>query len=101
MLSAVANENEMEKILAGVIIERALIEVGGSDLHESVHRWLDSEYHYHFSDCLEHPESLRKTLQRRCGDKYVIIVNKIKVLLGEYSEKEPFLEFMRKLGLES
>jgi hypothetical protein len=96
----VASVNEMEKILAGVTIERALIEVGGSELHESVQRWLDSEYRYHFSDCLEHPESLRKTLQRRCGDRYVVILNKIKGLLGEYSEREPFLEFMEKLGLE-
>lgn len=94
-----ANKDEMDKILASVTIERALIEVGGSELHESVRSWLDSEYHYYFSDCLEHPESLRKTLQRRCGDKYVVIVNKIKGLLGEYSEKEPFLEFMRRLGL--
>lgn len=95
-----ANENEMEKILASVTIERALIEVGGSELHDSVQRWLDSEYSYNFSDCLEHPESLRKTLQRRCGDKYVTIVNKIKGLLGEFSERAPFLEFMEKLGLE-
>ncbi|MGI0087153.1 MAG: hypothetical protein ACREBI_04225 [Nitrosotalea sp.] len=95
-----ANENEMEKILASVTIERALIEVGGRELHESVERWLDSEYHYRFSDCLEHPESLRKTLQRRCGDKYVAIVNRIRGLLGEISEREPFLEFMEKLGLE-
>lgn len=91
----------MEKILAGVTIERALIEVGGSTLHESVARWLDSEYRYNFSDCLDHPESLRKTLQRRCGDKYVAIVNKIRSLLGDVSEREPFLEFMKKLGLEN
>ncbi|MDE1867952.1 MAG: hypothetical protein KGI08_09625 [Thaumarchaeota archaeon] len=88
----------MEKILVSVTIERALIEVGGSGLHESVQKWLDSEYHYNFSDCLEHPESLRKTLQRRCGDKYITIINKMRGLLGEVSEKEPFLEFMKKLG---
>ena len=90
----------MEKILAGVTIERALIEVGGSTLHESVARWLDSEYRYNFSDCLDHPESLRKTLQRRCGDKYVAIINKIRSLLGEVSEREPFVEFMNRLGME-
>lgn len=90
----------MEKILAGVTVERALIEVGGNSLHESVARWLDSEYHYKFSDCLDHPESLRKTLQRRCGDKYIIIINKINSLLGEVSEKETFAEFMEKLGLD-
>ena len=90
----------MEKILAGVTVERALLEVGGSALHESVARWLDSEYRYNFSDCLDHPDSLRKTLQRRCGDKYVTIINKIRGLLGEVSEREPFLEFMNKLGME-
>ena len=95
-----SNEKEMEKILASVTVERALLEVGGSDLHESVERWLDSEYHYSFSDCLDHPDSLRKTLQRRCGDKYVVIINKIRGLLGEVSEREPFLEFMNKLGME-
>lgn len=93
-------EKEMEKILAAVTIERALVEVGDSALHESVAKWLESEYHYAFSDCLEHPESLRKTLQRRCSDKYIVIVNKIRELLGEVSDREPFLEFMNRLGME-
>lgn len=88
----------MEKILVSITIERALIDVGGTSLHESVENWLYSEYRYKFSDCLEYPESLRKVLQRRCGDKYGIVVNKIKTFLGEVSEKEPFLEFLKKIG---
>ncbi len=94
------DDKEMEKILASVTIERALTEVGGSTLRDSVAQWLDSEYSYNFSDCLDHPESLRKTLQRSCGDKYVAIINKIMQLLGEISAREPFLEFMKKLGAE-
>jgi hypothetical protein len=88
----------MEKILVSITIERALLDVGGTSLHESVENWLYSEYRYRFSDCLEHPESLRKVLQRRCGDKYDNIVNKIKTSLGEFSEKEPFFEFLQRLG---
>lgn len=88
----------MEKILVGIAIERSLLDVGGSDLHQSVQNWLYSEYRYHFSNCLEHPESLRKILQRRCGDKYDTIVNKIQGLLGEVSQREPFLEFMKQIG---
>jgi len=93
----VAN-NEMEKILVSITIEKALLDVGGADLHQSVQTWLYSEYQYHFSNCLEHPESLRKILQRRCGDKYGIIVNKIQGLLGEVAQREPFLKFMQQIG---
>lgn len=90
--------NEMEKILVGITVERALIDIGGKELHESVENWLYSEYRYHFSDCLEHPESLQSILQKRYGDKYAGIVNKIKIFLGEVSEREPFLEFVKKIG---
>ena len=92
--------NQIEKILVSMTIERSLIDVGGTDLHESVENWLYSEYHYRFSDCLDHPESLQKVLKQRCDDKYDMVVNKIKIFLGEMSEREPFLEFTKRINLD-
>ena len=88
---------EMEKILASITIERALIDVGGAELHESVQNLLYSEYGYHFSDCLEHPESLRNILEKRHVTKYDDIIQTIKNFLGETSWRTPFLEFVEKI----
>ena len=90
--------NDMEKILVSITVERALIDVGGADLHQSVQNWLYSEYRYHFSDCLEHPESLLSILQKKCGDQCGDIVYKIHGLLGDVSQREPFQGFVKKIG---
>lgn len=88
---------EMEKILAAVAIERALIDVCGTELHDSVKNWLYTEYLHRFSDCLENPKPLRHILEKKYGDKYIEIVQEIKSFLGDASQREPFLGFMKKL----
>ena len=81
------NENEiLYKGLTVLVMEKTLLDVG-KPVYDTVLYLLDKRYHCYLSDCYEHPEYLNEILKELYGNSYVVIAEKIKKQLEEFSYK--------------
>ena len=90
------DEDKVQKALATLAIEQALIEFNNASF-EIVTNKLLSDFGCYLSDCYKNPEYLKKTLVDLYGDSHNIITELIKKHLGEYATRKGISKFLHKL----
>ena len=82
-----------KKVLVGLAIKKALLEIGKPTYDEVVHR-LYFEHHCQLSDCYDHPEYIKSILEEIFGNAHKVIVESIKERLDEFNTQPQFQEFL-------
>ncbi len=86
-------ENEVQKALTSLAIERTLLDFG-KPVYEKVTNMLYKNYHCYIPDCYDHPEYLRDILGKIYGNAHHAIVESIHKQLDEFSYKKPVERFL-------
>ena len=96
-MKTVLDECVLNKALAILSIENALLEVGNKT-YDYVADLVNKEYHCGLTDCYEHPEYLSAILKRLYGNSYGAIVESIKNQLEEFSNRKSIGRFVEILS---
>lgn len=92
-------DDTLKKILVNLAIEKALFETGHISLFTDVSKMLFTDYHISLSDCMGHPQYLKRTLDKLVDRKTcTIIINSIKNILSEFTYYKLVKAFLDGLG---
>ena len=86
-------ESLTKKELFSAVVEDALNEIGTLAL-DMVWSRLVQEYHCSIADCLGYPEYLKKVLNQIFGYADMVIIERIKERLAQFSSEQPVHEFL-------
>ena len=90
------DEDKIQKALATLAIEQALIEFNNASF-EIVTNKLLTDFGCYLSDCYKNPEYLKKTLVDLYGDSHSIIMESIKQYLVDYANRKGISKFLHAL----
>lgn len=79
-------------------IERTLLKAGGTPLLDEVNSRLYKKFNSSISECYEHPEYLKKTLQEIFGDAHHEIAKTIVKELTAFDYDDKILQFIEKVN---
>jgi hypothetical protein len=97
MISIEKDNGIVYKALTTVVIEKTLIEIG-KPVYDKVIKMINSEYHCYLTDCYEHPEYLKKTLEKLYGNAHSAIVRSIQEQLEQFSFQEDISLFIKTIN---
>jgi hypothetical protein len=86
-------DDQNDRILVGLAIEAALIEMG-EQIYKKVTERLWELYKCQTVDCYDNPEYLKSTLKDLYGNSYVGIIQSIKKQLAEFSSRRLINNFL-------
>ena len=84
---------DMSKTLIELAVEKSLLKMGHPELKLVTSR-LKSDFNCNISDCLEHPEYLKKVLKDIFGNCHYDIIDSINVSLKMTSMEKPITNFL-------
>jgi len=89
------SSNDTYQDLVKIAVEKTLLEIGPHVYDEVLTRMKD-DYNCDFSDCLEHPDYLKRILKNIFGNSYNSIINSIQLFLLDFNSNrlENFLKCM-------
>lgn len=82
------------KVLVFFAVEKSLREINET-VFEKVTEVLKEKYDCYLYDCFEHPEYLNQVLKDFFGGSFVVITDKIKKHLAEYSDQIKVKQFIK------
>jgi len=82
------------KTLVFFAVEKALREINDI-VFEKVTEILKKKYNCYLYDCYDHPEYLNQVLKDFFADSFVVITDKIKKYLEEYSDRTKVNQFIK------
>ena len=85
--------SDVYKSVVTVSVEKAILEIGKFELDSVVYR-LKENYNCEISDCLDHPEYLKKILCELFGNSHEIILDSIHESFEKTRMEEPLQNFL-------
>lgn len=82
------------KVLVFFTVEKALREINDT-VFEKVTKVLKEKYNCYLYDCYDHPEYLNQVLKDFFNDSFVVITDKVKKYLEEYSYHTNVKQFIK------
>ncbi len=88
------DDHTITKVLVFFAVEKALREINDT-VFEKVTKILKTKYNSYLYDCYDHPEYLNQILKNYFGNSFVVITDKIKKYLAEYSDRTKVNQFIK------